>query len=62
VQLVYFAKVREAIGLEGEDINPPSDVNTVHDMIAWLRLMSPAYAAALGDAKELAIFPPVTGG
>jgi sulfur-carrier protein len=83
MRLVYFAKVREAIGLEHENRSAPADVYTVNDLITWLSEISPVYAGAfadinrlrfaldqqmvapdavLGDAKELAIFPPVTGG
>jgi sulfur-carrier protein len=53
VQLVYFAKVREAIGLEGEDRTPPANVNSVNEMIVWLSAMGPAYAAAFADASRL---------
>jgi molybdopterin synthase sulfur carrier subunit len=83
MRLVYFARVREAIGVDGEDRALPEDVLTVADCLDWLMRGSANYAAAFGDrdklrfaldqqmvwegtalegAKELAIFPPVTGG
>lgn len=83
MRLLYFAWVRETIGLGEEDVQPPEAVRTVGDLIDWLRGCSAAHAAALADmtrlraavdqkfvaldtelgtAREVAIFPPVTGG
>ena len=83
MNLVYFASVREALGMSSEQRDVPQFVGTVAELIAWLALQSDAHAAALsdrtrlrfaidqnmvtadtpiGDAQELAIFPPVTGG
>lgn len=83
MRLLYFAWVRETIGLGEEDVQPPEAVRTVADLIDWLRGCSDAHAAALADmtplraavdqkfvaldtqlgaAREVAIFPPVTGG
>jgi len=80
--LLYFAWVREGIGVDGERIARPAAAATVADVIAALAGRGGGYAvladvtrlrAALdqdfvtmdtqiGDAVELAIFPPVTGG
>ena len=83
MKLVYFARVREAIGVDGEDREFPDHVMTVGDCIEWLSAESTNYsvafasrdrlrfaldqqmvceAAAIEGAKELAVFPPVTGG
>ncbi|MBC7985467.1 MAG: molybdopterin converting factor subunit 1 [Sphingomonadaceae bacterium] len=83
LDLVYFAWVREAIGKDGESVEPPEDVATVFELIVWLAGRGGGYAEALGQldrlraavdqrfvamdapiagAKEIAIFPPVTGG
>ncbi len=80
--IVYFAWVRELIGLDEERIDPPAGA-TVKDVIALLVARSEGHAQALkdsgrlraaldqhfvtldapiGDARELALFPPVTGG
>jgi molybdopterin synthase sulfur carrier subunit len=83
VDLLYFAWVREAIGMDGERVDPPVGVDTVADLLDWLAADSAAHAAAFADrgrlraavdqafvaldapigvAREIAIFPPVTGG
>lgn len=83
MRLVYFASVREAIGIAEEQREFPPVVMAVHDIVRWLCDQSPVYASAfadtdrlrfaldqnmvtgsaiIGKGKELAIFPPVTGG
>lgn len=83
LDLLYFAWVREGIGLGEENVAPPSEVTTVGALIDWLAARGGGYAAALGEparlraavdqvfvgldasiagAREVAIFPPVTGG
>ena len=83
VRLLYFAWVRETIGVSEEAVEPPTDVQSVSALIDWLVERSPGHAAAFGDlsrlraavdqslvamdapiagAREIAIFPPVTGG
>lgn len=81
--LVYFAWVRERIGVEREDLELPDSVRTGHDLIAFLKARGAQYEAALhddlairmaldmelaafnepiADAREIALFPPMTGG
>ncbi len=83
MHILYFAWVRELIGVGEEVLAPPSPVATVADLLDWLATQSPGHAAALADrsairvaidqdfvapdapvagAREVAIFPPVTGG
>lgn len=83
LDILYFAWVREAIGLDSETIEHPGANATVIDLIAMLTARGGDYAEAfaqperiraaldqnfvsmdvtLGDARELALFPPVTGG
>jgi molybdopterin synthase sulfur carrier subunit len=75
--------VRERIGKSEETIEPPSDVKTVNELIAWLAARGESYAyafetprviraaidqahvkpdAAIAGAREIAFFPPMTGG
>ena len=83
MKAVYFAWVRERVGKAEEELEPPSSVTTVGDLIAWLSARGEGYAhafekpatiraaldrvharheALLGGAKEVAFFPPMTGG
>ncbi|KQR83123.1 molybdopterin converting factor subunit 1 [Sphingomonas sp. Leaf343] len=83
MRVLYFAWVREAVGVGEEEVTPPVDVTTVAGLIDWLAARSEGHASAfadrerlraavdqafvsldapVADAKEVAIFPPVTGG
>ena len=83
MQMLYFAWVRESVGVGAETVDPPEAVRNVADLICWLADRSPGHAEALrepsklraaidqkfvpldallGAGKEIAIFPPVTGG
>ena len=83
MQLRYFAWVRQRIGKSTEDITPPDWVETIADMITWLKSRGPEFEAAfenetviraaidqahaahdapISGAREIAFFPPVTGG
>ncbi len=82
-KLIYFAWVRERIGKPEEDVAVPSGIETVADLLRWLRGRGEEYEHALqrpevirvaidhehvghGErlegAKEVALFPPMTGG
>lgn len=81
MQVLYFAWVRERIGLPREEIT--TDAVTVADLVAELSAREERYAAAFADtsalrvavdqtltdfdaplagAREVAFFPPMTGG
>ncbi len=83
MKLVYFAWVRERVGLREEQADLPPGTDTVADLVAWLRTRGEGYAAAFADeatvraaidqvhakpgsslagAREVAFFPPMTGG
>ena len=53
MKLVYFASVREAIGLSSEDRDIPCDARTVGDFVIWLREQSQEHAVALDDLSRL---------
>jgi molybdopterin synthase sulfur carrier subunit len=83
VKLLYFAWVREKVGSGSEELELPPGVETVSDLIGWLRTRGPEFDAAfarpqviraaldrvhvkpsarIAGAREIAFFPPVTGG
>jgi molybdopterin synthase sulfur carrier subunit len=83
MKVKYFAWVRERIGKSEEMIEPPSNVQTVEDLIGWLAQRGETYAyaferprviraaidqahvkpnAVIAGAREIAFFPPMTGG
>ncbi len=83
MKLIYFAWVRERVGMTEEEVEPPASVKTVADLIAWLKGRGEGYAyafekastvraaldrvhaqhgAPIAGAKEIAFFPPMTGG
>ena len=83
VRLLYFAWVRERVGVGEELLDVPPDLANVDGLIDWLATLDEGHAAALAErgrlraavdgvfvgldatvqgAREIAIFPPVTGG
>ena len=53
MRVLYFAWVREQVGLGEEEVAPPATVRTVGDLISWLAKRSPGHAAALADRARL---------
>jgi molybdopterin synthase sulfur carrier subunit len=53
LQILYFAWVRERIGLAEERVEPPEDTRTVADLVVWLRARGAGYAEALGDTARV---------
>lgn len=83
MRILYFARVREAIGMDEEELGVPAEVTSVGALVDWLSTLSEAHRVALADrarlraavnqrfvgpdtslagAREVALFPPVTGG
>lgn len=83
MRAIYFAWVRERIGIAEEEIEPPREVETVRQLVEWLAGRGDGYAAAfanpktiraaidkahvapsapIASAREIAFFPPMTGG
>jgi sulfur-carrier protein len=83
MKILYFAWVRQRVGLGEETLDIPGHVTTVAELIDWLKTRDETYANAFADlrliraaldqsiapldaplagAREVAFFPPVTGG
>ena len=50
LKLLYFAWLRERIGLGEEQVTPPPGIATVAQLVTWLRARGPGYEAAFGTA------------
>ena len=53
MRLLYFAWVRETIGVGEEDVQPPEVVRTVADLVDWLRGRSDGHGQAFADPARL---------
>lgn len=53
VDLVYFGSLREALGRDGERIDPPSHVLTVHDLLTWMAERGEPYRGLLSDHDRI---------
>jgi molybdopterin synthase sulfur carrier subunit len=83
MKVKYFAWVRERVGKAEEIVEPPPNVRTVGELVAWLAGRDEVYAhafetpkviraaidhthvepdAMISGAREIAFFPPMTGG
>ncbi|MEK9967627.1 MAG: molybdopterin converting factor subunit 1 [Ferrovibrio sp.] len=49
MRVLYFALLRERVGMAEETVSPPDEIRTVAALVAWLRGRSPQHEAALGD-------------
>ena len=55
MKLVYFAWIREQIGVGSEERAAPVGVETAGDLIAWLAGQGETYAAAFAEPKMIRI-------
>ena len=55
MRVVYFAWVRERIGLRDEEIALPADVATAGDLVAWLKSRGPEYEHALAEPRAIRV-------
>ncbi len=55
MQALYFAWVRERIGVGEEMLSPPVDVATVGALLDWLAARSPGHAKALADRSAIRV-------
>lgn len=53
MKLLYFAWVRQKVGLAEEMLTLPSDVSTVGDLISYLAGRGAGYAEAFADPARL---------
>ncbi len=55
IRVLYFASLRERLGLAGEEIEAPEGVQTCADVRAWLRGRDGVWADALAEGTNVRI-------
>ncbi len=55
MKVLYFAWLRQHVGLAEETIDAPATVVTVGDLIGWLRERSPGHHAAFANEASIRI-------
>jgi molybdopterin synthase sulfur carrier subunit len=55
IRILYFARLRETLGCDGEQLAPPPGVATVADLIEHLRARGGVWAWALGPEHRLMV-------
>ncbi|GAA3932071.1 molybdopterin converting factor subunit 1 [Litoribacillus peritrichatus] len=53
MKVVYFARLRESVGLSEEIIEKPVDVNTAGELKDWLAARGEPFQSALSGARVL---------
>jgi len=53
MQVLYFAWLRQRIGLAEEQVDPPEHVRTVGALADWLAARGPGHAAAFADRASI---------
>ena len=55
MKVLYFAWLRERIGMGSETVTPPETVVTAGDLVAWLRGREARYGAAFADMTAIRV-------
>jgi molybdopterin synthase sulfur carrier subunit len=55
VRLLYFAWVRQKIGVAEEEVTPPGSVSDVAALIEWLKGRGEGYASAFENLKLIRV-------
>ncbi|MEM1398624.1 MAG: molybdopterin converting factor subunit 1 [Pseudomonadota bacterium] len=55
MKIRYFAWLRARLGIEEETVDPPAEVQTVGQLVTWLRGRSDLFAEVLGDDRVVKV-------
>lgn len=55
MKVLYFAWLKEKIGMSEEEVVLPAAVTTVSDLLGWMRGRGPGFAAALADGNAVKV-------
>jgi sulfur-carrier protein len=53
MRVLYFAWVRQKVGMAEEEVSPPPEVADVAGLMAWLATRSPGHAAAFENRRQI---------
>ena len=53
MKILYFAWVRQRVGIAEETVDPPAEVTTVAKLIDWLKARDETYANAFADLRVI---------
>jgi len=53
MQVLYFAWVRQKVGMGQEEVAPPPEVTDVAGLMHWLAQRSPGHAAAFASTRQV---------
>ena len=53
--LLYFARLREALGTGSEKVEPAASVTDVAELLDWLRARGDAWSDELGPSRSLRV-------
>lgn len=51
--MLYFAWVRQRVGMAEEEVSPPPEVRDVAGLMTWLGTRSPGHAAAFAQGRQI---------
>lgn len=53
MRVLYFAWLRQKVGIAEEEVAPPAEVRDVAGLIRWLAARSAGHAAAFADPRQV---------
>ncbi|TDI62161.1 MAG: molybdopterin converting factor subunit 1 [Alphaproteobacteria bacterium] len=49
--ILYFAWLKEKIGKDEEQVDPPAEITNIGELVEWLAQRGPGYADAFADRE-----------
>jgi molybdopterin converting factor subunit 1 len=53
VRVLYFAWVRQRVGLAEQEVTPPPEIRDVAGLMTWLGTLGPGHAAAFAEGRQI---------
>ncbi len=55
LQVLYFARLRETLGIDSESLDTPDNVKTVADLMNWLAARNEVFAAEFSGKRVIRV-------